>query len=91
MGIRRRRGQVGQTGELGGFGSDECGSWGGERGVSGELRVSGLGGRKDDAATHQEREYRRKIRFGREDKFRRCVDSRQSVDTERMNLGVCII
>lgn len=37
---------------------------------------------EDDTVTCQEREYRRKIRFGREDKFRLHVDSRWSMSAE---------
>lgn len=42
----------------------------------------GVGDSGGDVVTHQEREYRRKIRFGREDKFRQSVDSRQSINNE---------
>lgn len=37
----------------------------------------GLGDSGGDVGIRQEREYRRKIRLGREDKFRQPIDSRQ--------------
>lgn len=80
--MKRKRGQVADIGKLG-WGRSGCGYWGVVRTRTGmSCGLLGLGDWEGDVITCQLREYGRKMRLVREDKFRPCIDSRQSINNE---------